>query len=288
VSCLHLGDLDRAASILEETLRIHEELGTLATRADVFINLTDVALRQGNRERAWAYFEQGIELYRLADDPKGLHNAYYSLGCEQVESGKPQEALRSFQECLRYADRANNRLGIADGIERISSLAIGTDHAEEAARLAGAAKAIRDSVGAKSIPDHQGFLTNLHTQLGRALGDATYERAIAAGRDITPRQATTRAFELADRLVDLAPRGKPKPVAAPPVATPGPANPFKLTKREIEVLRLLSEGRTDREIAATLFISPRTAGTHVANIFGKLEVDSRAAAVSAAFRNNLI
>ncbi|MEA2598866.1 MAG: hypothetical protein QOF01_5335, partial [Thermomicrobiales bacterium] len=60
-----------------------------------------------------------------------------------------------------------------------------------------------------------------------------------------------------------------------------------LTERELEVLRLLVEGRTNVEIAAALFISPRTASTHVANILGKFGVDSRAGAVSQAFRLGL-
>ena len=52
-----------------------------------------------------------------------------------------------------------------------------------------------------------------------------------------------------------------------------------LTQREVEVLRLLAEGRSDREIAAELYISPKTASVHVSNLLGKLGVPSRAAAV---------
>lgn len=61
----------------------------------------------------------------------------------------------------------------------------------------------------------------------------------------------------------------------------------ELTQREIEVLKLLAEGRSTPEMAEMLFISPRTVGTHVANLLAKLGVDSRAAAVSYAFRHNL-
>jgi len=51
-----------------------------------------------------------------------------------------------------------------------------------------------------------------------------------------------------------------------------------LTARELEVLELLVEGRTNREIAERLFLSHRTVGHHVSAILGKLEIESREAA----------
>src|SRR5919202_5954529 len=56
-----------------------------------------------------------------------------------------------------------------------------------------------------------------------------------------------------------------------------------LTERELEVLQLVAEGLTNREIARWLFISPATVRTHLEHVFRKLGVRSRAAAVSAAF-----
>ena len=61
-----------------------------------------------------------------------------------------------------------------------------------------------------------------------------------------------------------------------------------LSPREADVLRLLIEGRSDREIAAALFISHRTVMTHVANILNKLGVSSRTAAASLAVRDGLV
>ena len=66
-----------------------------------------------------------------------------------------------------------------------------------------------------------------------------------------------------------------------------PAAPFGLTGRELEVLRLVAAGRGDREIAAELFISPKTASVHVSNILGKLGVASRGEAAATAYRLHL-
>ena len=61
-----------------------------------------------------------------------------------------------------------------------------------------------------------------------------------------------------------------------------------LTPRELEVLRLVADGKTDKEIAEELVISPRTANRHIANIFLKIDVTSRAAAAAYAIRNRLV
>ena len=63
--------------------------------------------------------------------------------------------------------------------------------------------------------------------------------------------------------------------------------PFGLTGRELEVLRLVAAGRGNREIAAELFISPKTASVHVSNILGKLRVTSRGEAAATAHRLHL-
>jgi DNA-binding CsgD family transcriptional regulator len=60
-----------------------------------------------------------------------------------------------------------------------------------------------------------------------------------------------------------------------------------LTDREVEILGLLAQRRTDREIAGELFISPKTAGFHVSNILGKLGVANRREAAALALREGL-
>jgi len=68
----------------------------------------------------------------------------------------------------------------------------------------------------------------------------------------------------------------------------GRAGSRKLTRREAEILRLLSDGRNQKEMAQDLSISPKTVGIHIEHILGKLEVHSRAQAVAVAYRENLL
>jgi DNA-binding NarL/FixJ family response regulator len=61
-----------------------------------------------------------------------------------------------------------------------------------------------------------------------------------------------------------------------------------LTARELEVLQLVATGRTNRQIASDLHISPKTAGVHVSNILAKLGVERRAQAAAVAERLGLL
>lgn len=105
-------------------------------------------------------------------------------------------------------------------------------------------------------------------ETARILGDV---RAICTALGATPTLA--RADALAARLAATLQIG---------------INAAGLTQRELEVLRLIVAGRSNQEIAESLFISRDTARTHVANIFRKLDVSTRAEAVDAAHRRGIL
>jgi DNA-binding CsgD family transcriptional regulator len=90
-----------------------------------------------------------------------------------------------------------------------------------------------------------------------------------------------RARPLPQQISQLARRARIEIGGASPAAG---AAPFGLTACELEVLRLVAARRNNREIAAELFISPKTAGVHVPNILGKLGTASRGEAAATAHR----
>jgi DNA-binding NarL/FixJ family response regulator len=69
--------------------------------------------------------------------------------------------------------------------------------------------------------------------------------------------------------------------------TPAPAAGLGLTSREVDVLRLIARGLTDAEVAERLSLSPRTVGSHLTSIYGKLHVQSRTAAARIALEHGL-
>ena len=76
------------------------------------------------------------------------------------------------------------------------------------------------------------------------------------------------------------------PTATVEPAASSPA-PFGLTRREAEVLALVAEGRTNRQIGQALFITPKTASVHVSRILAKLGVAGRGEAAAVAHRLGL-
>jgi ATP/maltotriose-dependent transcriptional regulator MalT len=84
--------------------------------------------------------------------------------------------------------------------------------------------------------------------------------------------------------LDLAP---PAGATAPAAGPPTPAQQLGLTPREVEVLALVAAGRSNRQIAQALFISPKTASVHVSNILAKLGVAGRVEAAAIAHRLGL-
>ena len=107
---------------------------------------------------------------------------------------------------------------------------------------------------------------------------ATWEAAITTADKLG-------AAPLRAALDDLGRRARLDPRAADS-ATPG-SSVHALTGREQEVLRLVAQGRSNREIAAELFITPKTASVHVSNILGKLGAASRTEAAAIAHRQGL-
>jgi DNA-binding CsgD family transcriptional regulator len=75
---------------------------------------------------------------------------------------------------------------------------------------------------------------------------------------------------------------------AEPAPTPSPVEQLGLTARELEVLRHVAAGRSNREIGQALFITPKTASVHISNILRKLQVTSRVQAATAAHRLGLV
>ena len=113
--------------------------------------------------------------------------------------------------------------------------------------------------------------------LGRAfeaLGDRD-------GADLE-RRAARQVFEAVGAAPDLA------ALDAGAVTPEEPADSHGLSPRELEVLRLVAQGKTNKAIARELFVSERTIDRHVSNIFTKLDVSTRAAATAFAYEHALV
>ena len=160
----------------------------------------------------------------------------------------------------------------------------GTASGAGAAVVAGQVRAAWDQAAAawtavsEPYPLAQALLHAAET----ALGGGDRDGAAEALRRADGLAASLGARPLSEQIAVLARRAR---IALPgPGSSPGEAGPRDpgLTGRERDVLRLVAAGRSNREIAAELFISPKTASVHVSNILGKLGAASRGEAAAKA------
>jgi DNA-binding CsgD family transcriptional regulator len=116
-------------------------------------------------------------------------------------------------------------------------------------------------------------------------------RAAAAAALSTAADLASEHVPLMTAIEDLARRARidlSVPADPAPHGEVTTAHPFGLTDRELDVLRMLGQGKTNPEIAAALFISPRTAGVHVTHILRKLDASTRVQAATIADRAGLL
>jgi len=126
-------------------------------------------------------------------------------------------------------------------------------------------------------PTAQALLQAAECDIAAAQREAAADRLRRAAR----LAAQLKARPLGEQIATLARRARID-LGENALAEPGQASGAGLTERELEVLRLVTAGRSNREIAAELFISPKTASVHVSNILGKLGAATRTEAAAKA------
>jgi non-specific serine/threonine protein kinase len=225
---------------------------------------------------------------RAVGERRGLGIVLFRLATQDA-AFDPDQSAALHAEALALRWEVGDRRGIAEGLEGVARLAATRGDAQRAARLLGAAEALRAAIAAP-LPEreragHDRLVSTVRTTLGRE----AYDTAMTTGHRMTLQEAVTAAST--DRSAGTTTLTTTVPVAGTRVAQPSPevaAHVERLTSREVEVLRLIAEGCSNREIAERLYISHRTAMQHVANILGKLDVSSRTAAAAFAHRHGFL
>jgi DNA-binding CsgD family transcriptional regulator len=162
-------------------------------------------------------------------------------------------------------------------LEGLVRLAAVVGQQKQAARLFGAAAGLRDEIAMPYVASETARFEPILLALHEELGDDGFAVAVNQGRALTRPDAIAAALTFcANPLTAIAPTERQLAAA------------HGLTRRELEVLRLSVAGHSTREVGELLFISPATVARHLANIYGKLGVDSRASLSAYAHRQGLI
>lgn len=258
----HLGELHRLRGSFDEAERAYRDASERGRLPQPGLAL--LRLAQGRTDAAAAAIRAAIDSESLVSRRSRLLPAAAEI---LVAAGDPKAARAAADDLTEAAS--------AGGTPLLRALA---DHADAAVRLAegdarGALIASRRALATWlqiEAPYEAARCRMLIAGASRALGD---EDAAAMETD-----AARTSFEALGAAPDLAGLG-----AAAPAASPS-----GLTDRELQVLRELAAGKTNRGIAEDLVISEKTVARHVSNIFTKLGLSSRAAATAYAYENDLV
>jgi DNA-binding NarL/FixJ family response regulator len=305
------GRLAEAVGPLDAGIEAARTTGNTQTLAWSLYARSIVALAAGDIETALA---TGQEAFDVTDDGKPSHlagGAARALAPALLEIGEAEQAVEVLERsgggsdmpcsppswrsyslalltrcrlALGQVDEARRVAGCAAAAADLVELPMAKAHADRAAaavalqdgdpahaaKLALAAATVADEVG---MPIEAALARML---AGRALAqDGAQERAIeeleraASALDLCGAQRYRDAAEFELRQLGQHVHRRSQPT------TPKGTDVESLTKRELEIARLVVDRRTNREIAEMLFLSPKTVETHIRNIFGKLDADSR-------------
>jgi len=269
------GDLVRAQILAEEGLVRASETGATSAEALALALRGEITLAQGETTAARLLIEQSHTLWQKVGNQGMLASTRALQAKVLVVEGDHSAARTMYEESLLGG------LAIVDIAPTLEGLAVVVAQQGEttwAVRLLTSAAALRSTLGVPLPPVCRADSEHCIATVRAQLGEQAFAVAWAEGQSMTWEQALTA------RAPVMIPR---ETHPTPPMKTP-PTAPSGLTVREVEVLRLLSQGLTDAQIAGQLVISPRTVNTHLKAIYGKIQVSSRSAATRYALEQHLI
>jgi predicted ATPase/DNA-binding CsgD family transcriptional regulator/DNA-binding XRE family transcriptional regulator len=271
VSALDQEQYAHAVGLLEQAVAGLQEVGDDGWRAVALGHLGLAVAEQGDVDRALRLWDMA-----LAHDDN-LFASAYALQCSADvlnRRGDYHGAAERYHRSLALWQELGDTWYVASCLTGVATMAVERGWSEKATHLLSAADALREASGAALRPRERTAYERAVATARAHLDDDVFTTAWTAGRSMTLQDIVAAALEV-ERQPQLGRLARPDVHVG-------------LTARELQVLRLVAEGSSDREIAAALFLSRRTVTSHLTSILNKLSVASRSAAVAYAVRHDLV
>jgi len=264
------GDNAGAARYAAEALRLFRQAGDELQAGLLLGNLGYYEAAAGDLDAARDHLAESLDIARAFDDRSGVVFGTFNCGLAEYLGGSPAAAWSLFAESFDRARRAGMKVQMAYALLGLALASRSEADPRWSARLHGAADQAFGDLG-HTVESLEARLAGQDRERLRAeIGADAFDTDYAAGRALDPASAARQA--------------RPGPRAVPGHAVPGQAVPAGdatvLTRRELDVLRLVAQGLSNPEIARRLTLSEHTVHRHLANILRKLNLPSRTAAAA--------
>ena len=271
------GDWDAADAACLPALNEFRRIGNLRDVAATLVSLGASAQYRGDADLAAERLGEALAISRRLGFQEGVAWSLHELAIlghrRRRSAGESELMLR---DALLLHAQLGDRWRMASVLEEIAGSVLVRREASTATRLMAAAQALRERIGTPVAPAEAPDRGLALERLRRQLTPAAFDSAWTEGSGLEIDQAVAQAAAAIDDLAQGTPDVGGHEIA--PILTP----------RELAVLELLSQGHTNREIAAALYISPSTAGVHVSNILRKLRAKRRVDAAGRAHTLGLL
>lgn len=255
---MRIGDLQEAKSNLEQAQSIVRDLGNQRYLGFTYSGLGEVAIRQGEYERAVSLLEQGLLLGRQIEDKWMIAAMLGSLGWVALNQINLTEMRKVLRESLALRKELGDQGGTAWCLEKLAKAAYVEQEYEKASEIFGAASALRAPINSvideADLPEYNRLIADLKS----ALGEEAFDSAWAEGQ-VKPLEDVIEESLNGSKTTRQMEKEKYR----------------GLSPREREVAVLIADGKSNREIAEEMSVTPKTVETYVTRILNKLGFDSR-------------
>jgi predicted ATPase/DNA-binding CsgD family transcriptional regulator len=255
------GEPGRGLTLTDQALQRHRAAADWQGVMLTLVQLGIMRTLMGHPQAAAAMFEECIAESEARGERWNRSYALWGLGLATWLLGNEGHAAELERSALRLKRDVGDQVGIPLCLEALAWIAASRDQAARAADLLGAATAAWNSIPASLPAPLAGHREAAASRAGKALGETSFAAHLARAQAMPSSRAVAAALDEPARAVRPAATG---------------ADPARLTAREREVAALVAQGLSNRDIAARLVISARTAETHVQHIMVKLGLTARA------------
>jgi non-specific serine/threonine protein kinase len=252
------GDVEGAGHLHREILEVARLAGDEPLAVRALCGIGGGLRVRGDSVHARAVLEEALSSARPRHD-KWLMSVVTGDLALALAPDDPAQALKLLEESLALSHDIGHRWLTAVHLEDLAGVLASSDRADVAAKLLGASESLGDTFGFVRTRSRQAAVARVGAAARERLGSAAFDAAWSKGKTMT-----------ADEVVALA-LGR-----SAPARVERPHHPSGLTGREVQIVRDIVGGLTNRQIAEKLGISPRTVDAHVQNIRNKLGMERRA------------